>query len=117
MLIWLDRRYRLGHGRVAALYVMLYTAGRGWIEYLRIDNVQMDDVLGLRLNVWTSIVLFVLAAAFFALVGAPAPGARGGRAHPAREDDDEDERRARGRARARRGGDAPRSARAAGPTA
>ena len=65
LLIWLDRRYRLGHGRVVALYVMLYTAGRGWIEYLRIDTVQMDDVLGLRLNVWTSIVLFVLAAAFY----------------------------------------------------
>ena len=27
LLIWLDRRYRLGFGRVAALYVMLYTAG------------------------------------------------------------------------------------------
>jgi prolipoprotein diacylglyceryltransferase len=51
---------------VVALYVMLYTAGRGWIENLRIDDVQMDDVLGLRLNVWTSIVLFVLAAAYFA---------------------------------------------------
>ncbi len=65
VLIWLDRRFRLGHGRVAALYVMLYTAGRGWIENLRIDDVQMDDVLGLRLNVWTSIVLFVAAALFF----------------------------------------------------
>src|SRR6476646_6504122 len=40
LLIWLDRRFKLGHGRVAALYVMLYTAGRGWIEYLRIDSVQ-----------------------------------------------------------------------------
>ena len=28
VLIWLDRRFRLGHGRVLALYVMLYTAGR-----------------------------------------------------------------------------------------
>ena len=65
LLIWLDRRFRLGHGQVAALYVMLYTAGRGWIENLRIDDVQMDDVLGLRLNVWTSIVLFVAAALFF----------------------------------------------------
>ena len=34
-------------------------AGRGWIETLRIDDVQLNDVLGLRLNVWTSIVLFV----------------------------------------------------------
>ena len=65
LLIWLDRRYRIGHGRVAALYVMLYTAGRGWIENMRIDDVQLDNVLGLRFNVWTSIVLFVLAAAYF----------------------------------------------------
>jgi prolipoprotein diacylglyceryl transferase len=65
VLIWADRRFRLGHGRVLALYVMTYTAGRGWIEYLRIDDVQMDDVFGLRLNVWTSIVLFAVAAAAF----------------------------------------------------
>ena len=65
LLSWLDRRYRIGHGRVVALYVMLYTAGRGWIENMRIDDVQLDNVLGLRFNVWTSIVLFVLAAAYF----------------------------------------------------
>jgi prolipoprotein diacylglyceryl transferase len=74
LLIWLDRRFRLGHGRVVALYVMLYTAGRGWIENLRIDDVQMDDVLGLRLNVWTSIVLFVAAALFFAWSAKRHPG-------------------------------------------
>ena len=34
---WADRRLRMGHGRVFALYVMLYTAGRMWIEALRID--------------------------------------------------------------------------------
>jgi prolipoprotein diacylglyceryl transferase len=73
VVIWLDRRLRLGHGRVLALYVMAYTLGRGWIEYLRIDAVQLDDVLGLRFNVWTSIVLFVLAAAYFLWAG------RGGR--------------------------------------
>ncbi|THI96437.1 prolipoprotein diacylglyceryl transferase [Nocardioides sp.] len=65
LIIWLDRRFRLGHGRVMAAYVMAYTLGRGWIEYLRIDDVQLDNVLGLRFNVWTSIVLFVAAAAFF----------------------------------------------------
>jgi phosphatidylglycerol---prolipoprotein diacylglyceryl transferase len=68
-LIWADRRFRLGHGRVLALYVMTYTAGRGWIEYLRIDPVQMNDVFGLRLNVWTSMVLFVASAAYFVLEG------------------------------------------------
>ena len=62
--IWADRRFRLGHGQVMALYVMAYCAGRAWIEDLRIDTVQMNDVLGLRLNVWTSIVLFVAAAIY-----------------------------------------------------
>ena len=45
-----DRRFRLGHGRVFALYVMGYTLGRGWIEYLRIDDVQLRDVLGLKVR-------------------------------------------------------------------
>ena len=74
LLLWADRRFRLGHGRVFALYVMGYTAGRGWIEYLRVDDVQMDDVLGLRLNVWTSIVVFVAAAAYFAWSARRRPG-------------------------------------------
>jgi hypothetical protein len=43
---------------------------------LRIDDVEYQHVLGLRLNVWTSIVLFVLAAVYFVLVG---------RRHPDRE--------------------------------
>jgi prolipoprotein diacylglyceryl transferase len=74
VIIWLDRRFRLGHGRVLALYVMGYTLGRAWVEMLRIDTVQMDDVLGLRLNVWTSIVLFVGAAAYFWWAGKHRPG-------------------------------------------
>ncbi len=73
-IIWADRRFQLGHGRVIALYVMAYTLGRGWIETLRIDDVQMSDVLGLRLNVWTSIVLFALAAAYFMWATKNRPG-------------------------------------------
>jgi phosphatidylglycerol---prolipoprotein diacylglyceryl transferase len=65
--VWADRRFRLGYGRVAALYVMAYTLGRGWIEMLRIDNVELQDVGGLRFNVWTSIVLFVAAAIYFVI--------------------------------------------------
>ena len=57
-----------------ALYVMVYTVGRGWIETLRIDTVEYNHVLGLRLNVWTSIVLFVLAAVYFVVVGRRSPG-------------------------------------------
>ncbi|MBY9073656.1 prolipoprotein diacylglyceryl transferase [Nocardioides sp. WL0053] len=77
LVIWADRRLRLGYGRVFALYIMGYTLGRAWIEYLRIDSVQMDDVFGLRLNVWTSIVVFVAALVFFLLSA---------RRHPGRED-------------------------------
>lgn len=74
VVIWADRRFQLGHGRVVALYVMAYTAGRAWIENLRIDDVQMNDVLGLRLNVWTSIILFALAAAWFVYSARKHPG-------------------------------------------
>jgi prolipoprotein diacylglyceryltransferase len=74
LVIWADRRFRLGHGRAFALYVAGYCAGRGWIEYLRIDPVEADDVFGLRLNVWTSIVLFVAALAYFAWSARRRPG-------------------------------------------
>ena len=74
MLLWADRRFRLGYGRVFALYVMLYTLGRGWIEDLRIDPVELQDVGGLRFNVWTSIVLFVLAAVYFVVSARRHPG-------------------------------------------
>ncbi len=74
LVLWADRRFRLGHGRAFALYVMAYTAGRGWIEALRIDSVEASNVFGLRLNVWTSIVLFVAAAAYFVVVGRLRPG-------------------------------------------
>jgi prolipoprotein diacylglyceryl transferase len=72
LVIWADRRFRLGFGRAFALYVMAYTAGRGWIEYLRVD--QANHIFGVRLNVWTSIILFVAAAAYFAVSAKRHPG-------------------------------------------
>ncbi len=74
LVIWADRRFRLGHARAFALYVMAYTLGRGWIETLRIDTVEANDVFGLRLNVWTSIVVFIGAAAYFVIAGRRHPG-------------------------------------------
>jgi phosphatidylglycerol---prolipoprotein diacylglyceryl transferase len=59
LLVWLDRRFRLGHGKVFALYVMLYCAGRFWIEALRIDTV--NEVGGFRLNNYTALIGFVVA--------------------------------------------------------
>ena len=74
LLLWAERRFKLGFGRVFALYVMGYTLGRGWIEYLRVDNVQLENVLGLRFNVWTSIVLFVVAFVYFVVTTRRHPG-------------------------------------------
>ncbi len=61
VLVVLDRRYRLGHGKVFALYVMLYSAGRFWIEALRIDTV--NTIGGFRLNNYTAAITFVVAVA------------------------------------------------------
>ncbi|WP_020388810.1 prolipoprotein diacylglyceryl transferase [Kribbella catacumbae] len=72
LVIVLGRRFKLGHGRAFAVYVAGYTAGRAWIENLRIDTV--NEFAGLRLNVWTSIILFILAVAFFILSARLKPG-------------------------------------------
>ena len=63
LLVVLDRRVRFTGGRAFALYVMLYTAGRFWIEQLRIDTA--NHVLGVRLNVFTAVIVFLAALAYF----------------------------------------------------
>lgn len=75
VLVWADRKFRLGYGRVFWLYVMIYTSGRFWIEMLRIDDqASTFHLLGLRINVWTSIVAFVGALVAFVVVGRRHPG-------------------------------------------
>ncbi len=71
-LILLDRRYRLGHGKVFALYVVLYTAGRFWIEALRIDSV--NEIGGFRLNNYTSLIMFVGSLIWFLWLVRNRPG-------------------------------------------
>lgn len=65
LVVWADRRYRLGRGRAFALYVASYTAGRAWIEALRIDPANVYG--GLRVNEWVSIGVFAAAVAYLAL--------------------------------------------------
>jgi prolipoprotein diacylglyceryl transferase len=62
LVLWADRRWKLGHGRAFALYVAAYCVGRAWIEALRIDTA--DHILGVRLNDITSAVLFVAAVTY-----------------------------------------------------
>jgi len=72
IIVLADRRFQLGRGRVFALYVALYTAGRAYIEDLRIDDAH--EFAGFRLNVWVALGLFVLAVAYFIIVGRRRPG-------------------------------------------
>ncbi|MGZ4665506.1 MAG: prolipoprotein diacylglyceryl transferase [Frankiaceae bacterium] len=64
--IWADRRFRLDRGRVFALYVALYCAGRAVTEALRSDHASMLG--GLRVNEWVSIALFLFAVGYIVVV-------------------------------------------------
>jgi prolipoprotein diacylglyceryltransferase len=75
LVVWADRRFKLGHGRAFALYVAAYTAGRFWIELMRSDPATM--IFGLRINVITSAVVFLAAVLYLTV-------ARRGREEPAK---------------------------------
>jgi prolipoprotein diacylglyceryl transferase len=60
--IWADRRWRMGHGRVFALYVAAYVVGRAMWEMLRVDPA--NDFLGLRVNLWVCLIAFVGAVTY-----------------------------------------------------
>ena len=72
VVVWADRRWRMGHARVFALYVMLYAIGRGWIESLRIDEAH--HFFGIRLNVFTAIVVVVGALIYLVVSSIVRPG-------------------------------------------
>ncbi|MFY1686770.1 prolipoprotein diacylglyceryl transferase [Plantactinospora sp. WMMB782] len=69
LVLFLDRRLKLGRGRAFALYVMGYTAGRFWIEMMRTDEA--TEILGARLNVWTAVLVFLGALVYFVRVRGP----------------------------------------------
>ncbi len=59
-----------------AIYAVGYTLGRLWIELLRTDKA--TEVFGVRINVWTSIIVLVVASGIVAkgLRNEPADGHR-----------------------------------------
>lgn len=71
-LIYLDRKYKIGHGRLFALYVSLYSLGRLFIENLRIDEARL--ILGFRFNVFTSLVVIVGGLIYFVISNKSKPG-------------------------------------------
>ena len=71
-LIYIDKIYKLGHGRVFALYVSLYSLGRLIVETFRIDESRI--LFGLRFNIWTSLVVIVGGIVYFIISNRLKPG-------------------------------------------
>lgn len=71
ILLALDRRFHFRRGRLFWVYAMYYTLGRVWIEAMRIDDAEQISLFGIttRLNVWTSILVFIAALAVFIVLG------------------------------------------------
>ncbi len=65
VLVMVDKRWQIGHGRLFALYVAIYTFGRFWVELLRDDEA--THIFGIRVNSYTSAIVFLCALAYFAL--------------------------------------------------
>jgi prolipoprotein diacylglyceryl transferase len=63
VLLLVDRYFRIRRPGLFALYVSWYCFGRFFEELLRIDPAH--EYLGLRLNAYVSIVVFVLSTGFF----------------------------------------------------
>ena len=61
-MIYVDRRFKIGHGRLFALYVAGYCVGRFWIELMRSDHA--TEFGGIRVNTFTSTFVFIGAVVY-----------------------------------------------------
>ena len=64
-LLYIDRRFRLGHGRLFAVYVAGYCIGRFCVELLRDDAA--THIAGIRINSFTSTFVFIGAVVYIML--------------------------------------------------
>lgn len=73
-LIYIDRRFIIGHGRLFGFYVAFYCAGRFCVELLRDDPATL--IAGIRINSFTSTFVFIGAVVYIILApkGREAPG-------------------------------------------
>ncbi|MGP3707905.1 prolipoprotein diacylglyceryl transferase [Gordonia paraffinivorans] len=67
-LVLIDRTFRIGHGRLFALYIAGYCLGRFFIEMLRDDRAAVaNDIAGIRPNLFTAALVFLAAIVYFVL--------------------------------------------------
>ncbi|MBJ7387047.1 MAG: prolipoprotein diacylglyceryl transferase, partial [Mycolicibacterium sp.] len=64
LLLLIDKRFRIGHGRLFALYVAGYCVGRFWIELMRSDYATTIGDTGIRVNTFTSTFVFIAAVVY-----------------------------------------------------
>ena len=64
-LLYFDRRFKLGHGRLFAAYVAAYCVGRFCVELLRDDAA--THIAGIRINSFTSTFVFIGAVVYIIL--------------------------------------------------
>jgi len=72
-LLWLDRTERLRRGALLAVYVVGYSIGRLGMETLRVDPA--TEVLGLRINIWMSLVGIIIPGLWLLRSGRRLPAA------------------------------------------
>jgi prolipoprotein diacylglyceryl transferase len=75
-LVWVDRRRVLRPGALIAVYILGYGLGRLWIELVRIDFA--NEILGVRVNVWMSLIAIVSSAVWLIFWGRRSADADGG---------------------------------------
>ncbi|MGC1208200.1 MAG: prolipoprotein diacylglyceryl transferase family protein, partial [Ornithinimicrobium sp.] len=83
-IVVVDRRHRFARGQVFGLYLMGYTLGRFFIELIRTDPAEI--IFGQRVNVWVSLVIFVLGLVLYLYRGARADYPPRGSAHLSTEE-------------------------------
>jgi prolipoprotein diacylglyceryl transferase len=66
-LLWAERHFSFKRGQTFTLYVAMYTFGRIWFEWLRIDEA--SKIFGIRFNLLLSAVICVLAIVWFVGLG------------------------------------------------
>jgi prolipoprotein diacylglyceryl transferase len=70
-IVFLERTRGLRKGQAFALYVAMYTLGRIYFEWLRVDPA--SKIFGIRFNLLLSLVLSIAASAWFVWLGRREP--------------------------------------------
>jgi len=71
-LFWAEKKWKLGRGKLFALYIITYATGRFLIELIRIDPVEV--IWGLRVNSWATMIGGIVGIILFCWLLKNRPG-------------------------------------------